>query len=87
MIKHFSTLLDDISPDKLKLVEKKSEKYYKIGGKIIHSLIREMFKIPSNLLTNDNSTKNEKPFLKTLNRFITNNDILSFSIVRHPFER
>ena len=78
MMQHFITLLNDISPDQVKLVKKEPNK--------IHKILPGMFKIPSDLLTNSNNSKTEQFFQKQKS-FVKTNGILSFSFVRHPFER
>ena len=75
MFEHFITLVKDVSSDAMK--------YLNHPGKDNRFIIyREFFQLPSHLKNRIN-----KPFLQRVNRFIEANELLSFSFVRHPFER
>ena len=83
MLYHFSDLTDDISPlerEKLKPMDKQSYNS-------LHNIVPNKFKIPSNLGTLDNSNLNKNTFLESFTKFLEINNMMSFSFVRHPFER
>ena len=49
-------------------------------------LINSNFKIPTELL-DDSKTNGKGHFVDSLNRYVENNDFVTFGFVRHPFER
>jgi hypothetical protein len=77
MLEHFSLLAEDISAN--------FSAYNFFKQKI--SSQRRVFHKKFFQLPNIKQDRKEEPFLQTFKRFIKTNDILTFSFVRHPFER
>ena len=75
-MEHFRKLL---SPELQKITKHWSKR----------SIIQSSFKIPVDLLKNISTLpeNQQHSFVNTFNKFLKENDILSFAIVRHPFER
>ena len=83
MLYHFSDLTDDIPSDVRELLKQNDQPaHHKL-----HDIIPGKFKVPSDLIKQNNTTTNKNSFLELFNRFLKINDLLSFSFVRHPFQR
>ena len=84
LLAHFSHLTDTI-PAYLKRRLKSNNRH---SYELLHNLVPGKFKVPSDLVEEDNNTlSNNKFFLKIFKQFLKSNNIMSFSFVRHPFER
>jgi hypothetical protein len=79
MFHHFSALAKDISAIAKDYVLKLSKQKIPDRRFIVYD---KYFRLPTNV-----QKSNKKWFLQIFNRFIQIHDILSFSFVRHPFER
>ena len=84
---HFSHLTHDIKPDIQDEIEKQDQHSYKI----MHNHVPPHFKLKSTSFKRTKSAKgtllNSKQFFQSYNDYIHKNNVLSFSFVRHPFER
>ena len=83
MFQHFSELAKDISTVARDYVVKLSNKKIPVMGFMPRGLVyNKLFRVPSNV-----QNCNDRWFMHTFNHFMKTKDILSFSFVRHPFER
>ena len=83
MLYHFGDLTDDIPSDVRELLQQTD----KLAQRILHDIIPGKFKVPIDLITVKNITKDKDTFLQKFKLFLKMNEVLSFSFVRHPFER
>ena len=83
MLYHFGDLTDDIPSDVRELLKQNDKRAHRK----LHDIIPGKFKVPTDLNTDKNISTNNKSFLQIFKLFLKMNDVLSFSFVRHPFER
>ena len=83
MLYHFGDLTDDIPSDVRELLKQNDKRAHRK----LHDIIPGKFKVPIDLNTDKNIPTNNKSFLQIFKLFLKMNDVLSFSFVRHPFER
>ena len=72
-----------------KTITSKSSEDLKLAAHVLHELVPGKFKIQPDYFLNlvENQSSGNKTFRQVYQGFMNENDILSFSFVRHPFER
>ena len=83
MLYHFVNLTDDIPSDVRDSLKQNDRRAHRQ----LHDIVPGKFKVPIDLATDNNITTNKKTFLEMFKLFLKMNEVLSFSFVRHPFER
>ena len=78
----FIDLADKMAPDLKEKLKNTKDFQNSVNLFLFHSLIPSYFKMPNNLTVSTNTSVGEM-----LNQFLHSNNILSFSFVKHPFER
>jgi len=78
---HFKDLTDAITQAERKILESKVENTYEL----LHNVVPRKFKLSTDLLNISNTS--QATFANALNQHFLDNNVLSFSFVRHPFER
>ena len=83
MLYHFVDLTDDIPSDVRDSLKQNDRRAHRK----LHDIVPGKFKVHSSLATDNNKTTNKETFLQIYKEFLKMNKFLSFSFVRHPFER
>ena len=82
---HFAKLTDAIPSAVQRRLKAKTEDAYEL----LHNVVPGKFRVSRKLIKNNNPShqSNNMSFLKLFKHFLKENQVLSFSFVRHPFER